>query len=320
MKRLDSSKYYYGFKKKEDAVFPPMVFAEITNVCNLECIHCPHSYVSKQEFYKPRNMEFGIFKKVIDEIADYKGAILRLVCDGEPMMHPDFLKMIIYARQKGVSPICFNTNGTLLDEERSLEILRNNVDVVEVSLDAINKSTYMKVRRGADFEKVISNVHRFIQLRRQLKARTKIMVSIIDQPEVNGEIQDFINYWTPNVDRVIKRAYTSIGGLVDKKKIDKISEAKRWPCPLLWTRTFINVDGFIKFCVEDWLNKTIIGDIRHNSIKDLWDSSVYKELRNNHLEKEFCKVNYCKDCVDWPAREWNYDYFHALSQILETSI
>ena len=306
----------YGFKRPQDAVFPPMVFAEITNVCNLNCIHCPYSYISKQKFYKPRHMQLDIYKKIVNEVALYKGAILRLVCDGEPMTHPNFLEIVSYAAQKGISPVCLNTNGTLLDEGNTLEILKY-VDLIEVSLDAIHKDTYEHIRRRADFEKTKFNVLRLIELRNRLNSKAKIMVSIIEQPESRGEIEEFVEYWSPRVDRVIKRAYTSIGGLVDKNKPKIDIKQERWPCPLIWSRIFINVDGFIKFCVEDWLDKTTISHINYQGIKAAWGSLEYERLRDCHLSGKFQEIPYCRKCVDWPARRWDYDYFYALEKVLQ---
>lgn len=318
IKTLNKSTNKYGFRGGQDNIFPPMVFAEITNVCNLKCIHCPYSQISQQKFYKPRHMNLGIYKKIVDEACEFEGVIFRLVCDGEPMMHPNFLDMVAYAKQKMIRPLCFNTNATLLDEYVSREILRYGVDVVEISLDAINKTTYDRIRNGADYSKVMLNVHRFIKMRSDLNSNTKIMVSIIDQPEAESEIGEFIAYWSAKVDRVITRTYTSIGGLVGTRKIKVGIGQDRWPCPLLWTRIFINVDGLIKFCVEDWLDKTVVGDIRYESIRHVWGSHKYRELRKCHMYGRFDEIPYCQNCLDWPARNWDYDYFYALDKVLET--
>jgi sulfatase maturation enzyme AslB (radical SAM superfamily) len=319
MKKTDKHKSEYGFKSEENKIFPPMVFAEITNVCNLKCIHCPYPQISQKESYKPLYMDFNIYKKIVDEVSGFKSVILRLVCDGEPMLHPDFLKMIIYAKRKKISPLCFNTNGTLLDEQASREILHHGVDAVEISLDALNKDTYEYIRNGASFDQVMSNVHRFIRLRNELNSKTKIMVSIIDQPEASHEIKEFVSYWAHKVDRVITRAYTSIGGLVDPDKMKTTNNRDRWPCPLLWTRAFVNVDGLIKFCVEDWFDETVIGDIRYETLRYVWSSDKYQRLRDHHLSNAFDKIQHCTSCVDWPARQWHYDYFYALNKVLKTS-
>lgn len=316
MEKLDNLVDTYGFKRKEDKDFPPMVFAEITNICNLNCIHCPYSYISKQKFYKPRHMEFDIYKKIVDEVSRHKEVIFRLVCDGEPMMHPRFLEMLSYAKQKEINPLCFNTNGTLLNEKASSDILRLRVDVVEISLDALTKKTYEHIRRGANFEKVISNVNRFIELRNELNAKTKIMVSIIDQPKVKYELNEFIKYWTPKVNRVITRTFTSVGGLIETDKREFSNFPNRWPCPLLWTRIFINTNGVIKFCVEDWLDETIVSHIKRTTIRDAWQSTSYNKLRRSHLAGNFSSISHCKECHDWSARRWDYDYFYALNHVL----
>lgn len=307
----------YGFKSERDSTFPPMVFAEITNVCNLRCIHCPYSLISQENFYRPRHMKINVFKKIVEQVAEFENIIFRIVCDGEPMANPNFLEMIDYAKRKKIYPLCINTNGTLLDKEACRKILQCGVDVVEISLDAINKNTYERIRRGADYDAVMLNTLRFIEMRNKTKSHTKILVSIIDQREVRAEVKEFVTYWESRVDRVIIRAYTSIGGLMDRHKMQLQPTSDRWPCPLLWTRVFINVDGYVKFCVEDWLDKTIVGDIESQDLETIWKSDKYQILRNSHLSKKFDQIEYCKNCIDWPVRKWQYDYFYALDKILE---
>jgi uncharacterized radical SAM superfamily Fe-S cluster-containing enzyme len=309
-------RYRYGFRGKNDEVFPPMVFAEITNVCNLNCVHCPYSYISKQESYVPRHMSLEVYKKIVDELSLHKEAILRLVCDGEPMLHPDFLEIISYAAAKGIKPLCLNTNGTLLNEKIAIEILKF-VDLIEISLDALNENTYEYLRKGARYRETMLNVCNLISLRNSLNAKTKIMVSIIDQPEIKKEMDGFIKYWTPKVDRVITRTYTTIGGLVDKDKLRLANAQERWPCPLIWSRIFVSVDGVIKFCVEDWLDKTALFHIKNCTIGEAWRSAEYQKIRESHLFGRFQEIPYCKECIDWPARSWDYDYFYALEKTLK---
>lgn len=307
----------YGFRNEREEQFPLMVVLEITNVCNLSCIHCPYTFVSKQPDYKPRHMPWEIFKKIADEVTYYKDTVFRFTCDGEPMCHPRFLDMIKYAKEIRISPVCFTTNGFFLDVPAVKRILEYGVEVVEVSLDALNKDTYEKIRAGSDFDRVINNLNRLIQFRNDMGSRTRIMVSIIDQPEVEAELQDFIDYWAPKVDKVITRSYTSVGGLVDVAKLKVSGSNGRWPCPQLWRRLFINVDGLAEFCVEDWFDETIIGDVKKMSIHQIWISSSYQKLRQLHLLQRFDQVSHCKDCSDWKARDWDYNYFYALDELLK---
>ena len=293
-----------------------MVVVEITNVCNLQCVHCPFCFISKEPGYRPRHMEWALYKKIVDEVSLYPGTIFRLLCDGEPLCHPRFIEMIRYAKMNGLGPVNFITNGLLMDESRATAVLEAGVEAVEFSLDALNKETYEVIRKGSSFEAVMRHVTGFIRLRDRLQARTKIFVSIIDQPEAEAELDAFIAYWTPRVDRVITRAYTSIRGLVDTTKIKAGTHSQRWPCPDLWKRFFINVDGFAEFCVEDWYDQSIIGNIDKATIKSVWGSPDYEKIRTLHRQRKFQDVPYCSGCLDWQARDWDYDYFWALNETL----
>ena len=306
----------YGFLSQSEMDFPAMVVMEITNICNSECVHCPYKFISKQKDYKPLHMSWELYKKVAEEVSAHKGVLFRFVCDGEPLMHPRFVNMIRFAKAKGIFPVNFITNGMLLNEELAKKVLDAGTDIVEISLDALTKATYDKIRNGSDFDLVTSNVHRFIEMRNKKKSRTKIFVSIIDQKEAEGELNQFVDYWSGRVDKVLTRVYTSIGGLVDEKKLKISCDGDRWPCPQLWRRIFINVDGFAEFCVEDWNDETIIGDVNRKSIKEIWDSPEYKKVREAHLLRNFEDVAYCNKCKDWKAREWSYDYFYAVEQVL----
>ena len=306
----------YGFLCEADKLFPPMIVVKITNMCNLECVHCPHGVVSKQDHYKPTHMEWGLYEKIVDEVAFYKKVIFRLLCDGEPLMHPRFPDMIRLARQKGIGPVNFITNGLRLDSELSKVVLESGVDVVEISLDALTQGTYEKIRKGSEYGLVMDNVHKFIEKRNKMAAKTKIMVSIIDQPEAEAELEAFKKYWEQRADKVITRVYTSIGGLVDDKKMKIDNSGDRWPCPLLWRRFFINSRGMAEFCVEDWYSETVVGDVNKSSIKEIWSSRKYGEVRQAHLARKFHEVPHCSGCRDWKAREWGNDYFSALANVL----
>ncbi len=302
----------YGFLSEAHAVFPPMVIVEINNVCNLECIHCPYRFISRQKDYSPRYMSWDLYKKIVDEVSRYPGVIFRLLCDGEPLMHPRFTDMISLAKGADIGPVNFITNGMFLDEKTARAVLGVGVEAVEISLDALHKETYEKIRKGADYDLVIENTRRFIALRNQLQAPTKILVSIIDQAAVREEIDEFISYWEPQVDRVVRRTFTTIGGLIDDPATPVDTSGKRWPCPQLWRRFFITVDGRAEFCVEDWHDKTIVGNLAESDIRRIWNSPEYKKVRRLHLEGRFAEIPHCRSCRDWKSRDWEYNYFYIM--------
>ncbi len=64
----------------------------------------------------------------------------------------------------------------------------------DVSIDAFTAETYQKVR-GGRLEQVDRNVNRMLERIRQLGARTKVVVSFINQPLNQHEALDFKKYW-----------------------------------------------------------------------------------------------------------------------------
>ena len=178
------SNAFYAFRSGEKAGKPFKIKFESSAVCNLKCIMCPltHGLNRKQGFLKFEN-----FKKVYDEI---KVPYLNLTGLGEPLLNPDIFKIIKYAR-KHKSLVKLDTNATLLDEENIKKLLSAEPSFVSVSLDGITKKSYEKIRKGANFEKVIVNLKKFVEYRNITRSKTQIQLFYVFQKE---NIKDLIEY------------------------------------------------------------------------------------------------------------------------------
>lgn len=309
----------YGFWTKEEEEFPQMLHAVITNVCNLECIHCAYKVVKRRSDYKPSFLEWDIFTRVADEVASHKDAILRFTCDGEPLLHPRILDMVEYAKNHNLRPVTINTNGLLLDRRMIDNLLDREIDVIEVSINAHSKEGYYKLRKSNDYDEIVARTHYLIKARdSRPNCATKVMVSIINQREVESEVADFIKYWTPLVDKVIIRTYTSYRGMVDKTKELFDEEAERYPCFVLWRRITLNSEGKLRFCFNDWCNQSVMVDLKDGiSIEEVWRGKEYQRLRQLHLERRFREIPYCADCTTWYLLKWDYDYGQAIKEVME---
>ena len=90
----------------------------------------------------------AFFKKIIDESILYgKRLIITINKDGEPLLHPELPKMVKYAKdKKAAHKINFYTNGILLSETKSLELINSGLDTIHISIDAFSKGTYKKLK------------------------------------------------------------------------------------------------------------------------------------------------------------------------------
>ncbi len=312
----------YVFARPWHSEFPPMIVVSITNVCNLECTHCFHKEFKKRDDYHATNLEFGIWEKVCKETAEWPGVVMNFGTDGEPLCHPRFLDMLRLAREYKITPINITTNGVLMNGAFNEAIVKENLtDVMNISLDAVNPETFKKIR-GGDLSKVVSNVNDLIERRNRAESPMKIQVNIIDQPDAAAEVEEFRRVWGDKVDNVMVRTYydaTAVTGQTGKNitgKQKEFDEIERWPCQQLWRRFNIGDDGTARFCVDDWFNKTRIGDLREESIAGIWTGEAYNRLRHIHISGEYREIPYCAKCTEWQGMRWDYDYFTALEKML----
>jgi radical SAM protein with 4Fe4S-binding SPASM domain len=81
----------------------------------------------------------------------------------------------------------------------------------------------------------------------------------------------------------------------------------------------ITHEGDIRFCVEDWFNKGVVGNVRDQSIRDIWTSDLYARFRELHLTGRWCDMNLCKPCMDWQHMEWEHGFEKAINRVLNRS-
>jgi MoaA/NifB/PqqE/SkfB family radical SAM enzyme len=78
---------------------------------------------------------------------------------GEPLSHPNILNMIDRAKRQG-HHVSLITNGILLTEEVSRELISLNLDMLWVSMDGASPECYTDVRLGDSLPVVIENLTR----------------------------------------------------------------------------------------------------------------------------------------------------------------
>ena len=104
----------------------PIVVWNLTNRCNLKCLHC-YASAGKDNFELSTEQCF----EVIDKLSDFKVPLI-LFSGGEPLLRSDIFEIAEYAKRKGIKSV-LSTNGTLIDRDiaENLKIF----EYVGVSLD-----------------------------------------------------------------------------------------------------------------------------------------------------------------------------------------
>lgn len=266
--------------------FPLHLDIESTNNCNLKCTMCPRNWMREKIGY----IDFSLFTKIIDEAAKYHLSSIKLNYRGEPLMHPNLVKMVKYAKDKGVLEVQFNTNGVLLTEEKAEQLIDAGLNRIIFSFDGATKETYEKIRLGAKYETVVSNIKNLVRLRDQKGLKQPLVrVQMVKMPENKDEVESFIRMWTPIVNKV------AVSSVIDWEE-GKDKKYEHFVCPQLWQRLLICWNGEVRMCCGDWYGKSVLGDIKEKSIYDFWHGDKLNQARKLHSEGSFDKVPACADC------------------------
>jgi MoaA/NifB/PqqE/SkfB family radical SAM enzyme len=301
----------YGFYGRLKAAFPSQIIVDATELCNLACIHCPHPQFKKSEHYAGRHLEFDLHEKMVEEVRDHgRGCTqyIRYTSNGEPLIHPRIYDMLESAVRRSGVFVTITTNGTILNESRVEKLLGSGLHLVDVSIDAFTPETYARVRVKGRLEVTRGNVLRLLDLKRRAGATTRIVVSFVEQPENAHEAPSFERYWREQgVDEVvIRRLHSAAGGvptIAESMRTEQAGE-KRYPCLYPWERILLNPGGELAFCPQDWVHGSVIADYHETSIREVWQSNAYRELREAHLRNEFARHRFCGQCPDWRQTRW----------------
>lgn len=162
---------------------------ELTDRCNLTCVHCYINQAAGDQAFKARELSLEQVKSIIDQLAE-AGTLFLTLTGGEVLLRPDFSAIYMYARQHGLLVTLF-TNGTLITQKIADLLADSHPQLVEITLYGATEGTYEKVTGiPGSYEKCI----RGIQLLVERKVPTALKTILI-RPNIHelSEMQALAN-------------------------------------------------------------------------------------------------------------------------------
>ena len=138
----------------EDLAAPLYVAWQITNECNLACLHCIEESGPGKAFKDElgREQVFGVIDQLMDNEVPYLS-----FSGGEPMLHPHFYEMVGRVTARG-SQLKIETNGHYLTPDNCARLKDLGVKAVQVSLDGASTATFGRMRVRGEFDKTIDGI------------------------------------------------------------------------------------------------------------------------------------------------------------------
>ncbi len=113
---------------------------ELTERCNLRCVHCYINRPAGDEEARKRELDTEEWKALLDDMAQ-AGALWLVITGGEPLLRPDWAEVYLHAKRRGFL-ITLMTNGTLLTPEGADLLAEYPPWQIEITLYGATAETY----------------------------------------------------------------------------------------------------------------------------------------------------------------------------------
>jgi len=281
---------------------PKYIQIETVRACNAACVMCPISTSPTIN----QSMPDEIFDRILQEIKNYDNydPYISLFGLNEPLMDKKIYKRIKKIKDSGITNISIQSNGALLNEEKSKKLLDSGICAIGFSIESIDKETFEKIRIKLELEKVLEGIKSFVNLRNKLKPKLPISIFYTYSEKNLHDYDEYRSYWknqlTPGLDHIYLAPIHSFNKFSLYTKIDD-----QLPCYQIFNDMHIRADGKVSMCCIDVESEYGYGNINNKTIKEIYNSKLIKEDRHKHLTGQRKKIKICNNC-DQPESIANF--------------
>ena len=280
---------------------PFAIKIEPTAFCQLKCSQCAHSNPSFiKQFSREGDMNSTGLREILDPLKK-KLLWVSLSHRGEPLLNKNLIEFIEIIHQFRIG-VSFPTNFSVrMDDSAIARLGKSGLDKLYVSLDGASINTYVKYRKGGNFNLVLSNVKRLSEFKmaNRLK-RPKIVwkfivfdhnVQEIEVVKKNYKMYGFDTY---------ELVHDHGGDIIKQERNKEVRKRiqKRKGCYWLWNFLVIESDGEIKPCCNH--RKFNIGNAFETRVNELWNNKRLVDMRQGFRKQGFPHEidEICKGCYE----------------------
>jgi glycosyltransferase involved in cell wall biosynthesis/MoaA/NifB/PqqE/SkfB family radical SAM enzyme len=328
----------YSEIKKQNIVYPhrpcPQRMTFITNPdkCNLHCKMCDTFSEANRHRLKesPRpDLDFNVVKDTIERLVHHGLKEIIPSTMGEPLLYPHFEELVGLCKDLHVK-MNLTTNGTFPGKgiEHWGPKLVNIISDVKFSLNGINPEINENIMCGANTQKQLHNIERFIQMRDETGSKATVTLQCTFMKSNLDELKNIIAWAIEHgVNRVKGHHLWKTSDALDCEMLRTPENAALWNqaceechkiagdkvklvnfdpvdltkpalnndntfCQFLGKELWVEYDGSYQICCCPSEVRKAFGDFRN--VKDqspltMWNGKHYCDFINNWGDSENCK-------------------------------
>ena len=280
---------------------------EATNYCNARCEFCAHkSSIRDKGFIDLNNFKSFIFKQ--KEIVKYnllknlsaKNFTPKIVFGGlgELLLHERICELINIAKTNGFY-VSLISNGSLLTRDLAIELSKNGLDELDISLHTVNPQKYQCItglNLNTFLRPMTEGIQSFLacQKKVELWRITALQEDMRDTDDDSLKYNSFCKQCGINKNFVLGPSLAwSRDGIVDSA-CEKVNDGFVWCNKILFTFN-IAWDGTVVLCCNDYNRESVdLGNVFNGK----FSLDNYFKLKKTILNKTYLP-NICKECKRW---------------------
>jgi MoaA/NifB/PqqE/SkfB family radical SAM enzyme len=150
---------------------PRSLYLEATNRCDSECQTCIRTFRTLEP---AADLTLARVKEIVAQFSVLDRVVLHGI--GEPLLNREIFDIVAYLKAR-VPVVLFNSDAISLTARRAGQLIESGLDEYRVSMDAATRATYRQIRGVDQFDRVVGNVRRLIEIGRE-RDRTTPRVSL----------------------------------------------------------------------------------------------------------------------------------------------
>ena len=313
-------------RSKEPTIFN----IETTNHCNMACIMCPrttlmtrgiewidditfekildqitpHNQENLETFWKFVQDKYGITFDNRNENAFYFYVVshcLILHGYGEPLVDKNIVKRVEACSKRGI-PTYFSCVPANINVARIEQIMQAGLNVLKFSIDSLTDEGQKEIRgEKNNFENAYQAILEIIKVRNEKSYKTLIvptMIALTEDKTSKKMHDDFLALWKDHDVFAYIKSQDNRWYYEGDEQLQNLSHYQEQYCEYPWTSMTVMADGSVVPCTQDYDCEMALGNAKEQSLKEIWNSDNYMNLRHWHATGDFPPGHKCAERCD----------------------
>ena len=271
---------------------PSCLNIEVTNRCNAACSFCPNPGLKRAR----QDMEWHIYRKAIDETTDAT-PFVTLSGFGEPLLHPEIVRMVRYAKERGVMRLALETNGISLDEAKAGELFASGLDFLVLNMNAM-------ISHLNDWQERVAGI---LAVRDEARAGResdfpKVILHVVNTNSDARHLDGIFARFNFIADRIVIAPFSTFRGEIEYDGAIDFTPAQRTRCQKLMNTLLVLADGHIGLCGEFPEGVFEHLSFRKNGIGKIMSDERVLAMNAAHIAGRYPEE--CTSCRQWYMRDF----------------